>query len=542
MSKRISQSTFDEVVNENVDDFDMSLNDAINDAVNQFKSQGVDLVNIDITGGIGRDECLACINDIVSVANKNNIVCDNDVITLNNNLKLLYELCSDKCPYMSRNHYLMIPHGCVNALHTLLVPEQNKSVLVQIFQVIITMSKTNIENRDFFEPGGSKRLCDILEFYLNENENLKEDKSCKLEEVLKWAFNLGKCVAKSENNKTKLIQSGMGEIIVIILSHTRTLSISSGDDDWAPVVEAACLLMRGLCVHDDLRNEMSSAHDNGRFFINAPAAVPALMKLSAEFQNHPTIASAALAAARNLITTEEAVKVMTNHGAMKLPLAILNLPDPSVSLVRSLFGVMRNLCADDLRKTKLVTDGSLQLMLAAMSSKKYNVDSLLMEHGIACCAAMSLRSPSNSTRIVQFGGPDLIIKTMHAFLDKGALLRQGALCIRNIAGRCPDFVKVLLDAGAEAVLRLAGRHQDCVDEAYAALRDLGCEVQYVKISENGSIESVFEHFGEKPKLNFNPVWDDRDDFTQRMQDEAQAPFANAGAHDHSHEHDEHCNH
>jgi hypothetical protein len=66
----------------------------------------------------------------------------------------------------------------------------------------------------------------------------------------------------------------------------------------------------------------------------------------------------------------------------------------------------------------------------------------------------------------------------------------------------------------------------------------------LEVTEDGKVESVFEHFGEKQKLNFNPVWDDRDDFTQRMQDEAKAPFTNDGAHDHihSHEHDEHCNH
>lgn len=547
MSKRISQSTFDEVVKENIDEFDMALEDAINDAINQFKSQGVDLISIDITGGIGREECLTYINDIINISNNNNsnILNDEDIIKLNNSLKSLSELCSDKCQYMSRNLYLMIPYGCINALHNLMIPEQNKTILVNIFQLLIIISKNHIENRDFFEPGGSKRLCDILEYYLNENENMKEDNTCKIEDVIKWGFNLGKYVSKSENNKTMLMQKGIGDIIVTTLSHSRTSFISIGDNLWAPVIESACLLMRSLCVHDDLRKEMSSAHDNGRFFINASTLVPALMKLSSEFQIYPSIASAALAAARNLITTEEAVKVMTNHGAMKLPLKILNFPNAPILLVRSLFGVMRNLCADDVRKTKLATDGSLQLMLSTMNSKIYNIDSLLMEHGIACCAAMSLRSPSNSARIVEYGGPQLIVKTMHAFLDKGALLRQGALCIRNIAGRCPEFIMVLLDAGAEAVLRLAGRHQDCVDEAYAALRDLGCEVQYVKVTEDGKIESVFEHFGEKQKLNFNPVWDDRDDFTQRMQNEAKAPFAIDDIHDHnshSHKHDEHCNH
>ena len=37
--KRISQETFDETVKENMDDFDMSREDAIADAIEQFKMQ-----------------------------------------------------------------------------------------------------------------------------------------------------------------------------------------------------------------------------------------------------------------------------------------------------------------------------------------------------------------------------------------------------------------------------------------------------------------------------------------------------------------------
>jgi hypothetical protein len=43
---RISQSTFDEVVRENVDDFGMEMAEACADAVAQFEAQGVDLSNI----------------------------------------------------------------------------------------------------------------------------------------------------------------------------------------------------------------------------------------------------------------------------------------------------------------------------------------------------------------------------------------------------------------------------------------------------------------------------------------------------------------
>jgi hypothetical protein len=47
--------------------------------------------------------------------------------------------------------------------------------------------------------------------------------------------------------------------------------------------------MRGLCIHDDMRKEMSCAHDNGKFFISAPPTVPSLMKLSANFKTLPMV-------------------------------------------------------------------------------------------------------------------------------------------------------------------------------------------------------------------------------------------------------------
>jgi hypothetical protein len=46
-AKRISQATFHGVVVENMTEFDMSKEEAIADAVEQFKAQGVDLSDID---------------------------------------------------------------------------------------------------------------------------------------------------------------------------------------------------------------------------------------------------------------------------------------------------------------------------------------------------------------------------------------------------------------------------------------------------------------------------------------------------------------
>ena len=48
MERRITQDTFDQVVNENINDFEMTPEDAIKDAIQQFTSQKVDLSAIDV--------------------------------------------------------------------------------------------------------------------------------------------------------------------------------------------------------------------------------------------------------------------------------------------------------------------------------------------------------------------------------------------------------------------------------------------------------------------------------------------------------------
>ena len=68
--KKISQETFDEVVKENIEDFDMSQKDALKDATAQFLKQGVDLSNIDLSGGIGKDEIMAAIKLLCSSSTK----------------------------------------------------------------------------------------------------------------------------------------------------------------------------------------------------------------------------------------------------------------------------------------------------------------------------------------------------------------------------------------------------------------------------------------------------------------------------------------
>jgi hypothetical protein len=67
---RISQETFHAAVVENMVEFEMSKEEALVDAIEQFKQQGVDISNLDVSGAaIGEDGTITvrCVPVIVVV-------------------------------------------------------------------------------------------------------------------------------------------------------------------------------------------------------------------------------------------------------------------------------------------------------------------------------------------------------------------------------------------------------------------------------------------------------------------------------------------
>ena len=91
------------------------------------------------------------------------------------------------------------------------------------------------------------------------------------------------------------------EVLTEILNYNNTRDI---DAEWARVLLAACHAVRALCVHDDYRKDMSSAYENGKNFMAADM-MNFLLFYSKKFQEYPSLAAAALSAAKQLITTED---------------------------------------------------------------------------------------------------------------------------------------------------------------------------------------------------------------------------------------------
>jgi hypothetical protein len=229
-------------------------------------------------------------------------------------------------------------------------------------------------------------------------------------------------------------------------------------------------------------------------------------------------------------------------------------------LTAASLGLLRNLCGNDEIKTNLClgstntnsdddhhqssalsissTPSALPHLLHAM--ERYPTISPIQEHACGTLAAMALRRPVNARAIIDAGGPRLIITAMKRHDEVVSVQRQGALAIRNIVSRILKDLDGSAGAGAagnatsledarseirdrfhelgvEDVLRnITGRHQGSVDEAYAALRDLGYSASLTKFNAEdlqdgtnqvGAVSRTMM-FGEKHNSNFRPVYDE----------------------------------
>ncbi len=134
-SNRISQETFDEVVAENVEEFEMTLEEAVQDAIVQFQKQGVDLSNIDRTGGEGREEMLDALEALRKLS-----VPVQEVSHALTVISTLCALCDKSHQFFHRNLNLMNEKGGLNELLLHVDATEDRSIILSVTRFINDLS------------------------------------------------------------------------------------------------------------------------------------------------------------------------------------------------------------------------------------------------------------------------------------------------------------------------------------------------------------------------------------------------------------------
>jgi len=293
-------------------------------------------------------------------------------------------------------------------------------------------------------------------------------------------------------------------------------------DKKTEICQAACELVTILGKYDDRRSHSSSAHDHVVALARA-GMVDKLYKLAVyaqqqqqQQQQQSTLLIKCMQAIRTMVVNDDIVQSFVAVGILPILQTTLDScvqqeqqhsKNTTDSIVVATLGLARNLCANDDIKTDLCQNTNLVPNMIFLM-KEYKHVPAVAEHACATIAAMALREPKNAIKLVRaYSCASSIATAMRQHRTMPVVQRQAALAIRNICSRLTDeddtaVRDAFLDLGVEDLLHKAAHFSGSIDEAYAALRDLNCRVQMVRVEKDPLPPSSFRPvFEESKELN-----------------------------------------
>ncbi|EDV26595.1 Armadillo repeat-containing protein 6 [Trichoplax sp. H2] len=457
-TKRITQETFDAVVKENIDDFEMDAEEAVEDAIKQFESQGVNLSNIikqaatasddQQSGSEARHPILTALQRIQDSLN-NQLQEKNDE-KLQDACKLFQEQSCQGAAY--RN--VAAANGAYSIMYKLCQSVINNPSSLSI--ALRTMASLIDGQPDLMDNVGIQLIMEILKMHFN--DSLIQQTGIN---VVRLA-----CIMH-ESNRQKFVSCDLIEHLISVLRHF-TAQIA--------VIKEACSTLRTLTLDDDIRVPFGKAHEHAKMIASECNGLELLIEVIKLHYQDTTIYCEICSTIAKLAVRNEYCQQVVDLGGLKLVTqALAERMDESMIAARSCF-LLRAISGNDDVKIAIVNSSCVSLIIAAMDRHPKHMH--IAEQACAVFASLALRHPQHCAEIISCGGADFILKAMKIHEDVESVQKQGCLAIRNIVARSREYCNTFLEAGAEAIIRQARRkHKSCDDEAKAALRDLECAVQ-----------------------------------------------------------------
>ncbi|KAL2927580.1 Armadillo repeat-containing protein 6 [Bienertia sinuspersici] len=421
MKKKISQEAFEEVVRENIDNFGMEGDEALQDAIQSLTLQGVDLSGI-VTCVPGESSMED--NPVVKTLQDLKIQFANfDVQQLHQLsalLSKLADLCDPNPNNTDSNAAIASRNGGVELLTSICAKlsgiDCNDDVLISSLHSLTSLLLDVQSAETFHKCGGPDLIIHIL--------NHHSHNPC----LLNACFSVIAASATSnEILKESFISLKVDELFLSTLNAHNNANLPGLYD-----------AIRILLTPDDFRVVASQVYGYARQFAKV-GITDALVVSLHEGLTSPTLVSAAVAL-KAVAVNDEICRSIADKGGID---AVLRCIDDSGEQLNK--SVARSCCS-------------------------------LLSKVMYIISVLSLRSPDNASRAMEAGAGDLAIEAMQKFPDAQLLQRNACLMIRNLVARNNENRKILLDNGIEKLIRKSKvGHGNCKAAATDALRDLGLD-------------------------------------------------------------------
>ncbi|CAK9831060.1 Armadillo repeat-containing protein 6 homolog [Anthophora retusa] len=444
MVRVISQETYDEVVNENMEQFSMTPEEAIEDAVKQFEAQGVDLSNII------KDLIISDSNELIdSYLSQINIAIEDK--NYGNMPQVLDKLRIELDKDIARRLYAG-NKGAYKSLIKLTKACSHNGIIVKPGLKAITSLMTG--NPDLLNDEGVALQIHILETYPDVTT---------LQYLLRW---IRECCIKHELNRQSIFNAD-------IFSKLKKILVR--DDVSGSELRDACAVIRALVLDDDIRHEYGKAHEHAS--IIAKGALNVLTGLMPRYKKDKGVVGDLIITLAALIVRNEFCQEVEDAGGLKFVIDVMiDYPD-SEKLNWQALKLLKALAGNDNVKAHIVTSGCGPIIVSAVSRMRES--ECVVTAGLACISALTLRCPSSAGVFYDCGAPLVIVDAMKAYPKSVSVLKQASWAIRNMSVRnkaeCSEFIAHGIEDVLGNALKLHGPKIE--NDVKAALRDLGLKVE-----------------------------------------------------------------
>ncbi|BDA43881.1 Armadillo repeat-containing protein 6 [Coccomyxa sp. Obi] len=497
--KYVTQDSFDAAVQENINEFDMTPDEAVKSAVEEFEMQGADLSGIirSTAGGnidshpvaLAVQRLAAAVQAATSAAG----AADEIEAEAGACQELLQVLQSATKEARAEAVPVAIKAGAVRELlrsHAVSREAETASRACLALSVLPILLNTDDAREDFSTANGVETLADALDRWAGQHSGSGDV-------IGAAAAAIEAAAAKHEGNKCAFVDAGVHArlIAAAVTATPGTPAGGSGVGDPcpplpAPALAAICSALRSFATADDLRPSTSRAFQNGRTIANA-GALEAMFGIlqrensTAAAAGHPELVAAVCGAMRRIAVNDEICTEFADLGGLAATMQAVRKGMGSAAVSRSGFGLLRQLANSDAIKNAIVDRDGLELINSAVVA--HIGSSGPLEQALGLLASLMLRNPGVAERAAAAGCIDTVLDAMRAaeaagprgFPDSATgaqwVQRQACMALRNMVARSPELRPAVLERGAEAFLRRAkvAHPATCADVGSAALRDLG---------------------------------------------------------------------
>ena len=480
----VSQEAFDEIVKENMVEFEMDLEEALEDAVTQLAEQGVDVSACSIVTTVKGRECVAKVRETMEKFNE--LVKEEDSGDLSGGGMIAsLEAIKAGCSASSDFRMLACKEGAMGGVAYCCKKFVENAEIVEMALRCIGALASNAGSGD--EDPSSTSAAALLKREALPKKGLEALCSClkthmgNASVVAAGASAVQKLCLRFEPNKAAFREAGMNKII------QKALRTHNNDKQ---VISAVCGLICTYTADDDRREGVHPgtfmrARELGEDRRRG-AVVPIFSGLKENADDARFVGDVCFAL-KHLAVNDTICKNITKVGGLEATLDVFSKHMEDAVVASRVCSFLKAVARNDenkrilcLRRTQASdpeeSSVARGLGLILHSMETHLLVPSVVEQAIAAFSVVTLRQPEICERIAEAGMVNLIVAAMSKYPEKPSVQRAAMITLRNMVSswQNEELKSVILDEGVEPLIRSArAKHPECEDVAFAALRDLG---------------------------------------------------------------------